>query len=249
MKVGVLGAAIALALSGTAVAVKVAAGNLVLNFVGAVTPTKLPRAHKAPIRLESGVSLRTRDGSHPPALSRLVFEYDKHGHVETRGLPTCTRRRLADTTVRQARRLCPGAIVGRGLGKGVVKFPDQAPIYASSPLTLFNGPRTRRGSTLFVHAYTTVPVTTTYLIAVRVLRIKKGRYGFRVEVKFPKLIGGYGSPTYGRLRIGRHWRFRGRRLSYLSARCVGGRLQSRARAEFRDGTDLAGSPLITCRVR
>jgi len=247
----VLAAATALAVVtvGPAQAVRVVAGNLVLNFGGGFAPKKLPRTHDAPIKFWGWGSIATADGSQPPALKRLIIEYDKHGHVETRGLPRCTVRKLENTIVRQARRRCPGAIVGAGLGKATVKFPDQARIPISSPITIFNGPRIKRQPSVIAHAYTTVPAPTTFVVPIRIQRIRKGRYGYRVDAKIPAIAGGYGSPTFGRIKIGRTWNFRGRKLSYVNARCVGGRLQARGQALFRDGTSLRGSIFRPCQVR
>lgn len=242
-------AALAVAVVGSAQAVRVVAGNLVLNFGGGFAPTKLPRTHNAPIKFWGWGSIKTADGTHPPALTRLIIEYDKHGHVETRGLPKCSVRKLENTLVKQARRNCPGAIVGTGLGKATVKFPDQAPIPVSSPITIFNGPRIKRQPSVIAHAYTDVPAPTTFVVPIRIQRINKGRYGYRVNAKIPAIAGGYGSPTFGRIKIGRRWNYRGRKLSYINARCVGGRLQARGQARFRDGTSLNGSVFRPCQVR
>lgn len=241
--------ALAIVTVGPAQAVRVVAGNLILNFGGGFAPKKLPRTHNAPIKFWGWGSIKTVDGTQPPALTRLIIEYDKHGHVETRGLPKCSVRRLENTIVRQARRNCPGAIVGTGFGKATVKFPEQAPIPASSPITIFNGPRIKRQPSVIAHAYTDVPAPTTFVVPIRIQRINKGRYGYRVNAKIPAIAGGYGSPTFGRIKIERRWNFRGRKLSYVNARCVGGRLQARGVAVFRDGTSLRGSVFRPCRVR
>ena len=65
----------------------------------------------------------------------IEFEFDKHGSVDTTGLPKCSAAKLQATTVPAARKLCPGAIVGNGQGHAVVKFPEQGPIPANSPIT------------------------------------------------------------------------------------------------------------------
>lgn len=220
-----------------------------MQIGGGFSPTTLPANRNAPINLEGFAKIRTKDGSHPPALTRLTVEYDKHGHVETRGLRVCQRRQLENTTVQDARRACKGTVVGAGHGTAVIKFPDQSPIPASSPLTIFNGPRVGRDPTVIAHAYLTVPVPTTFVVPVRIQRINKGRFGYRTEARIPAIAGGYGSPVGGRIKIGRTWRFKGRRLSYINARCVGGRLQARGFFDFRDGSSLTGSLFRPCKVR
>lgn len=230
--------------------IQVIAGNLKLIANGGFAPTKLPRTRDAPITIQGWGKLSTLDGSHLPALRRLIIEFDRHGHVETRGLPRCAKRKLENTLVRQARRLCPGAIVGKGFGKAIVKFPDQAPIPASSPITLFNGPRVHGDPTLLAHAHIDVPAPTTYVVPIRIETIRKGRYGYRVNARIPRIAGGYGSPTYGRIQVKRFWRFRGRRLSYVNARCPDRRLQARFQNKFAaGGPTLQGTVVRSCQIR
>jgi hypothetical protein len=246
-------ALLALAAAGSVIAanrpIKVIAGNLQLVTNGGFSPTKLPRNRDAPITIQGWGALSTRDGSFLPALRRLIIEFDRHGHVETRGLPRCARRKLENTLVRQARRLCPGAIVGKGFGKAIVKFPDQAPIPASSPITLFNGPRVHGDPTVIAHAHINVPAPTTYVVPIRIERINKGRYGYRVNARIPRIAGGYGSPTYGRMKVSRFWRFRGRRLSYVNARCPDRHLQARFKTQFDTGISLQGTIVRPCQIR
>ncbi|HZJ29725.1 MAG TPA: hypothetical protein VFD37_07040 [Solirubrobacterales bacterium] len=220
-----------------------------MQIGGGFAPTTLPANRNAPISLQGYAHIKTKDGSHPPALTRLTIEYDKHGRVETRGLRVCRRNQLENTTVQDARRACRGTIVGNGFGKAVIKFPDQAPIPASTPLTIFNGPRVGGDPTVLAHAYLTVPVPTTFVVPVRIQRINKGRFGYRTEARIPAIAGGYGSSVYGRIKVGQTWRFKGRRLSYINARCVGGRLQARGFFNFRDGSSLTGSLFRPCKVR
>lgn len=224
-------------------------GNLKLVANGGFSPTKLPRTYDAPITIQGWGKLGTRDGSLPPALRRLIIEFDKHGHVETRGLPRCAKRKLENTLVRQARRFCPGAIVGKGVGKAIVKFPDQAPIPATSPITLFNGPRVHGDPTVLAHAHIDVPAPTTYVVPIRIETIHKGRYGYRVNARIPRIAGGNGIPIYGRIQVKRFWRFRGRRLSYVNARCPDRHLQARFKNRFADGTTLQGSIVRPCQIR
>ena len=58
-----------------------------------------------------------------------------------------------------------------------------------------------------------------------------GRYGFKTVAEIPRIVNGYGTPTYGRLTIGKEWEFKGQRLSYANASCPDGRLQ--AKGQFR----------------
>lgn len=229
--------------------VHLTAGNLVVDGEGGFTPTTLPKDHDAPITIFGKGKLSTVDGTLPPVLKTIEFEFDKHGSVDTTGLPKCTAAKLQATTVSQARKLCPGAIVGTGFGHAVVKFPEQAPIPADSPITIFNGPRIGGDPSVLAHAYVTVPVPTTFVVPVRIESIHNGRYGYRVSAEIPKIAGGAGIPISGSLKVGRKWTYKGKQHSFANARCPDGRLQAIGTFAFNDGTRLVGNFVRPCQAR
>jgi hypothetical protein len=229
--------------------VHIVAGNLVLDGQGGFTPTALPKKVDAPIKIFGSGKISTVDGTLPPVLETIEFEFDKHGSVDTTGLPKCTAAKLQATTVPQARKLCPGAIVGTGYGHAVVKFPEQAPIPANSPITIFNGPRIGGDPSVLAHAYTTVPVPVTFIVPVRIETIHNGRYGYRVKARIPKLAGGAGIPISGSIHIDRKWTHRGVRHSFVNARCADGRLQAIGTFGFKDGTRMKGTFVRPCTIR
>ena len=243
-----IGAASAIAIK-SVTKIHLQAGNLVVDGEGGFTPTKLPKNVNAPITIFGNGKLSTVDGELPPVLETLQFEFDKHGAVDTTGLPKCTAAKLQATTVPQARKLCPGAIVGTGYGHAIVKFPEQAPIPANSPITIFNGPRIGGDPSVLAHAYTTVPVPTTFIVPVRIETIHHGRYGYRVKAKIPKIAGGSGIPISGSLKVGRKWTYKGKRHSFISARCPDGRLQAIGAFSFKDGTRVQGDFVTPCQVQ
>ncbi|HXS33932.1 MAG TPA: hypothetical protein VN758_09205 [Solirubrobacterales bacterium] len=244
----------ALAVVGTASAVRdndrveLRAGDLLIVGHGGFRPETLPRHKDAPILIYGGGKLSTVSGELPPILETLTFELDRHGSVDTTGLPACTAGKLQATTVPVARAACPGAIVGKGVGSAIVKFPEQGPIPVSSPITLFNGPKVRGFDTVLAHAYTTVPIATTFIVPVVIEKIHKGVYGYRVEAKIPKIAGGYGHPISGNIKVERKWTFKGKKHSYVNARCENGRLQARGEFSFKDGTFLKGTFFRPCKV-
>ncbi|HSK49475.1 MAG TPA: hypothetical protein VK889_03160 [Solirubrobacterales bacterium] len=238
-----------LLLAGSAAAIRLQAGDIVIVGDGHVIPKRLPQDHNAPIRLRMHGRMSTLSGALPPVIETLMFEFDRHGALRTEGLAVCTMAKLKTTTVPQARKLCPGAIVGTGKGSAIVKFPEQAPIPVSSPITIFNGPSEDGKWTALVHAYNTVPVPVTVLFKATIEKINRGRYGYRVETEIPKLSGGYGIPISGDLTVDRKWTFAGRRYSYINARCADGRLQARGEFTFKDGTQLEGNFVKPCTMR
>jgi hypothetical protein len=228
---------------------EIRAGNLVLAGRGGFAPEALPKYRNAPIILHGAGHIATLNGELPPALRRVEAEFDRHGALDTTSLGVCTVRRLEATTVATARRMCADAIVGEGIGRGVVKFPEQAPFPVSSPLTLFNGPKKHGLDTVIGHGYLNVPVPTTYIVPVVIERIDNGVYGYRIDVKIPPIAGGYGVPISAKGKVGRKWTYKGVKHSFLNARCETGRLQARGKFSFNDATVLNGTLILPCTIR
>lgn len=233
----------------SAYALTLRAGDLVVQAEGGFTPTALPKKKDAPITIFGSGKASTTSGELPPIVETLTIEFDRHGHVDTNGLEVCTAAKLKATTVPVARRSCPNAIVGEGAGSAVVKFPEQAPIPVSSPITLFNGPKKGGNDTILAHAYVTVPAPTTFIVPVVIEKIHNGVYGYRTKAEIPKIAGGYGHPISGHLKVQRKWTFKGKKYSYVNARCETGHLQAKVQLTFKDGTYLAGTFLRPCTVR
>jgi hypothetical protein len=238
-----------LATASGASALQLRVGDIAVNADGGFAPKSLPRHEDAPIAIHGGGKISTISGALPPVLETLTIEFDRHGSLQTTGLEVCTAAKLTATTVAQARRNCPGAIVGRGYGHAIVQFPESKPIPANSPITLFNGPRQGGNATVLAHAYTTVPVPTTFIVPIVIERIHKGVYGYRTKARIPKIAGGAGVPISGHLKIGRKWTYKGVKHSYVNARCETGHLQARGEFTFNDGTFLTGTFLRPCSVR
>lgn len=247
LRMSVLTVVLVLAMGGAALAIVLRAGPLEVVAEGGFTPTTLPKHKTAPITLHGEGKIGTTDGSLPPILKTLTLWFDKHGEVITKGLPYCTKGKLAATTTAVARKVCAGSIVGEGYGTALIAFPEQKPFKAGSPITLFNAAPHDGNPTVLAHAYLSVPAPTTYIIPVEIERVHAGPFGFRTEAKIPKIAGGAGIPLEGRLTIGKKWTYKGQRLSYANASCPSGRLQAKAEVEFTNATKLTGLILKSCK--
>ncbi|HEY5053867.1 MAG TPA: hypothetical protein VII45_10710 [Solirubrobacterales bacterium] len=248
-----LGLTLAIGASGIVLAASapttiVRAGNLVLKLSGELTPRVLPKGVPAPVGLHERTSLTTIDGSQPPALEELVFDADRNVFVDVQGLPVCGRGKLEARDAATAKRACPDAILGEGSASVRVAFPEQTPFEAIGPLTVFNGGVENGVTTLFVHAYVSVPAPTAIVATVKITKEHKGRFGLHIVVLVPKVAGGSGSVTHTELSARRLFAYKGRRRSFLSARCSGGRFLARGTLGFRDGTKLFGSFVVPCRA-
>jgi hypothetical protein len=234
----------------SAAATQVRSGNLIVDFNVGFLPTTLPKTEDVPVKLFGGATLRMSDGTYPPVARFVEAEFERSGYVETRGLPICPPTRLEARTPPAARKACPDSIVGTGFGEGVVLFPEQAPIEASSPITFFNGPPIGGDPTVIAHAYLAIPAPTAILVRFRIRRLPTGYFGTKIEANVPELAGGAGSLTRFRVKLDRRWTYRGKEMSYINGHCAHPGLHrfARGKVEFRDGTLLSGSIFATCQI-
>lgn len=231
-----LGLALAgLVACGSAYGLRADIGNTSVSATATLLPRTLPKRTNAPITLSSITRIGTSDGSTPPILQKMEFLLDKHGAIETKGVPVCTVAKLAETTPRVARKRCAGALVGEGTGKAEVDIPGKPPFSISSPISFFNGPKVGGQPSLIAHAYETVPEPKTLLMPIVVERVSIGRYGFRVKVELPEIAGGYGAPTLAEAKIGKTFKRGGKSVGYVNAHCEGGRLQVQGTLRFKGG--------------
>lgn len=224
-----------LAACGTAYAISGHFGHVTVSTTATMLPRELPPKANAPITLNTITRIKSDDPSSPEVLEKLEFLLDKNGSIETKGVPVCTVAKLAETTPKVARKRCAGALVGTGVGKAEVTLPGQAPFQISSPVSIFNAPPTGGRPTLIAHAYETVPAPKALLVPIVVERIKNGRYGFRTKVQVPEIAGGYGAPTLAEATLGKTFDRGGRKVGYINAHCVGGRLQVEGELTFTNG--------------
>jgi hypothetical protein len=219
----------------SAYAITAEVGPVWVSATATLEPRELPAHGNAPVFLSSITRVGSHDGSTPPTLQTLLFQLDKNGTVDTKGLPTCTTARLEGTTPAQARKRCASALVGKGTGKALVTMPGRAPFRISSPLSFFNGPPSGGRPTLIAHAYETVPAPQALLVPITIERVSKGRYGFQAEVQIPEIAGGYGAAILAEAKIGAIRKRGGREVGYINAHCAGGRLQVQGSAQFTNG--------------
>ncbi len=233
--------------AGAANAALVKVGNLVLTADGGFTPRILPRSTYAPINFEGNANLKAVDGSVPPPLQQLVLDFDRDGRLDTTGIPVCQPSQLEEVLPQEARRRCPGAIVGTGHAEALINLGGQ-PLLASSPITLFNGPRLGGKPTVILHARTTVPAVQNFIITIPIEK-RGGEFRYRATIDLPPIAGGAGSLVHLDASVGKRYRLGGKERSYVAARCGDGVLRTRGRFTFSDGTIIEGSVEKGCTVR
>jgi len=229
----------------SAVADTVRLGNLVITIDGQITPKALPKHEAAPIALGLSGSLKSSDGSHPPALKTLDLEFDKNGHLNTKGLPTCTTGKLQSTLTTQAKAACGDALVGEGKVSAEIAFPEQAPFNASGPLLIFNGAPKGGKQVLIFHVYAHVPAPTTFVTTALISK-QGGKYGTRALVSIPTIVSGQGSLTSFEAKLKRTFTYKGEKQSLLTASCPTGTLYAHGTFGFADGTKASGDVVRGC---
>ncbi len=241
LAVAILGAA-AIA---TAAADTFTIDNLVVTVDGKITPTKLPKTTPAPIALEVSGNLKTSDGTHPPALKTLKLDFDKHGELNTKGLPTCTVGRLIGTLTAQARKVCGDALVGSGRVGAEIAFPEQPPFSASGPLLIFNGAPKGGKQVLIFHVHANVPAPTTFVTTATISKTA-GKFGTSALVQIPTITSGQGSLTSFKAKLQKSWTYKGKKQSLLLASCPTGSLYAHGEFSFVDGEKGLGEVVRAC---
>ena len=201
-KGAVLVGAIALVACASAYALKIEIDKTVVSATASISPRALPAKGNAPVNIEQRDPHQDhrRLGAADPEGTRLQVRQARLGrHQGPAGLQLA---KLAETTTAAARKRCPGAIVGEGVGRAEVNLPGQAPVAVSSPLTFFNAPPDGGKPALIAHAYETVPAAKTILAPISIERISHGRYGYRVEIAVPEIAGGFGAATLAKATVG-----------------------------------------------
>lgn len=187
---------------------------LEFDFGATVSPDVLPKKEMAPVGVSIVGRVKTRDGSHPQALREIVVDVDRNVEVDFRGLPVCGGKRRGDPRpgVRELRKKCRKAIVGRGKAWLTLSSGNDDPLRAYTTLTAYNlgiGSRT-------LAIVGGVPGVST-------VKLRRSGSGWKAVVQIPKIRGGSGSITAFRLNLRRSFFHRGQRKSFLSARCPDGK--------------------------
>ena len=223
-------------------------GNIKFTADGGFSPKALPKNTLAPIALTAEGKIETVDGTHPPALKEVLLETDKNGAVNVKGYPVCTSGKLQsrDTKTVRSKAVCKSSIIGSGKTGIQILLKDSAPIPVKSDLTVFNGGAKGGTTTLFIHAYITIPVPAAVVTTVKIKKINKGRYGLLSVASIPKIASGAGSVTSFKLTVSKQFTYKGKRVSVLTAKCPDGKLQANATAVFADGTRAAQDFIRPC---
>ena len=230
-------------------------GTLRVAVSGKLSPSKLPRRGVAPIEVSVGGKFTTTDGSLPPQLKALRIELNRHGRLETTGLPECRIPQVQPASTRRALKACRPALVGSGSFSVDVVLSGQQPYPTKGRLLVFNG-KYKGKPALLGQIYTAKPFASSFVIPFVIKKRRRGPYGLVLTATLPKALTSWGHVTGLELRLKRRYGYGGRRRSVVSAGCPApkgfpGALFSLARTTFKfaGGKRVSSGLTRSCKVR
>ena len=244
-----------LACASLAHATVVQEGNIRITVLSQVLPYKLPRQGTAPIAVFVSGHLSEPHGGIPSQLQEMTVEVNKHGLLQSKGLPACPLRKLQPASTERALSSCQDALIGSGQFWAHIVLPDQGAYPTHGRLLIFNG-RQKGKPVIFTHIFTANPFFSSFVIPFSIQKKSNGAYGTRLSASLPQALGDWGYVDRIKLTLKRKYTYRGKQLSYFNAGCPAPEGSGRtvfplalASFAFADGTKIAAKVEKACAVR
>jgi hypothetical protein len=244
----------ALACASLAHATVIQEGNLRITILSQIQPYKLPRSGTAPIAVFVSGHLSAPHGGIPAQLQRMTVNVNKHGLLQSKGLPACGVSEIQPASTQQALQRCGDAEIGSGQFWAHIVLPDQGAYPTHGRLLIFNG--TRKGKpVLLTHIFTANPFFSSFVIVFTIQKIHKGPYGTELTASLPQALGSWGYVDRIKLTLKRKYTYRGQHLSYFNSGCPAPKGVPRtsfplalASFDFADGVSLSAKVEKACGV-
>ena len=244
-----------LACASLAQATVVQEGNIRITVLSQVLPYKLPRHGTAPIAVFVSGHLSEPHGGIPSQLQEMTVEVNKHGLLQSQGLPTCKLSKLQPASTERALSSCGDALIGSGQFWAHIVLPDQGAYPTHGRLLIFNG-RQKGRPVIFTHIFTANPFFSSFVIPFVLQKKNNGAYGTKLTASLPQALGDWGYVDRIKLTLKRKYEYKGRKLSYFNAGCPAPEGSKRtvfplalASFAFADGTDISAKVEKACAVR
>jgi hypothetical protein len=192
--------------------------NLRITVLSQIQPYKLSRHGADPIAVFVSGHVGTADKSIPPQLKKLTVKVNRHGLLQSRGLPVCQIPQIQPGSTERALKNCSDALIGSGQFWANIVLPDQGAYPTRGRLLIFNG-RQKGHQALLVHIFTSNPFASSFVVPFEIHRIKGNVYGTQLSASLPQALGDWGFVDRIKLTLKRKYRYRGERLSYFNAGC------------------------------
>ncbi len=192
-------------------------GNLRITLTSQVQPYKLPRDKPAPIAVFVAGHLQAPHGGIPSQLQKMTVKVNRHGLLQSKGLPVCPMSRLQPASTERALSSCGDAVIGSGQFWAHIVLPDQGAYGTHGRLLIFNG-RKDGHPVLLTHIFTANPFFSSFVITFAIKKIK-GPYGTELSASLPEALGSWGYVDRIKLTLKRKYTWKGEQLSYFNSSC------------------------------
>lgn len=212
-----------------------------------IAPKKLPQRSFAAATLKvvtKTTSTTAANGVPSPAV-RATIDFDRGAKLFTKGLPTCNPALLQNVSTEIAEQKCGRAKIGSGKAKALLPLSSRVATIEQT-VTAFNGVPKGGRPTVLLHSYGTTPLQTTLVLVGTVRNYGKQGYGPRLDVEIPLIAGGTGALTDFQVTINKKWRYKGQRVSFISAKCDDRKLKTRSVFTYLDGESLQALHTQSC---
>ena len=231
-------------------------GGVRVTVLSQIAPYKLPRAGTAPISVfVAGHVASTTTGMIPPQLKRMDIKVNRHGLLQSKGLPVCRVPQIKTASTQKALEICAPALIGSGRFWAHIVLPDQPPYPTHGRLLIFNG-REGRKQLVLAHIFTSNPFPSSFVVAFGLRRIHQLPYGTELSATLPQALGDWGYVDRIKLNLKRKYRYKGQQLSYFNAGCPAPKGTNRAAFPlalagfyFEGRPALSGTVTKACGVR
>ncbi|HWO83551.1 MAG TPA: hypothetical protein VNM38_07160 [Solirubrobacterales bacterium] len=217
-RIAVAGLAATVVTAVSAGAVVIQTQGVRITALAQVMPYKLPREGTAPVAVFVAGHLENPDGGVPPQLQRMRIRVNRHGLLQSRGLPVCPVGRIVAISTQSALAACKSALIGSGQFWANIVFDGQPPYPTQGRLLIFNGRQDGKPAVL-AQIFTKIPFNSSFVIAFRLRKIDKGPYGTELSASLPQALGSWGYLNRIKLTLRRQYTYKGKRLSYFNAGC------------------------------
>lgn len=251
-----LAAAVAALVASVAIAAPLGGGvttpNGNVQSIGVlITPKTLSKTSLTPAKLEVTTKLTNPASPNgvPKPTVRVVVDFDRNATLFTKGLPTCDPAKLQNTSTEVALQQCGKAKIGGGTA--VALLPVSPQVYTvNQTVTAFNGVPQGGKPVVILHTYGTTPLQTTLVLVGTVSKFNKQGYGPRLDLEVPKIAGGTGALTDFQVKIDKRWRYKGKQVSFISAKCSNSKkLKARGAFTFIDGESAVPTSTQSCKQK
>lgn len=216
----------------------------------ALAPKKLSKTALTPVTLKVTTKTGTTTAANgvPNPATRATVDFDRNAKLFTKGIPTCEAAQLQSTSTEAALAACGDAKIGSGAGMALL--PVGAQVFPEpTVITAFNGVPQGRKPVVLLHTYGSAPVQTTLVLVGTVSNYGKEGYGPRLDVAIPPLAGGTGALTDFQVTINKKFTYKGKKRSFISAKCSTKKLKARGTFTYQDGEALTAYSTQSCSQR